>query len=116
MAHSTWLFLPEELGNNHKGGPLWDKSLSARPLGLGKFLLCSLGLMADILQSEQRRGISRKTEPSKQKWLLASLRCCEESLELRPLFPLLGTNPLPENPEGGPASQSGAHWGRRTST
>lgn len=59
--------------------------------------------------------MSRSRAP-KQNWLPASLSFYPENLELRPLFfLLLGPNPLPGEPEIGPCSQAGAHWGCHTS-
>lgn len=58
----------------------------------------------------------RQSSQSKTGFQFPSPSVCRENLEFGPLSPLLfGPNPLLGDPEIGPCSQSGAHWGRHTS-
>lgn len=103
MAHSTWLFWPQELGQPQEWATETVPSQKRPPGLVGELLLCSLGLMAEFLQSEQRRGTYRETA---LKAKLASsfpqmLRERAWNLDLSSLS-LLRANPLQDTQIVGP--------------
>ena len=74
------------------------------PQGWWRQLPCSLELMAQLLQSEQRRDTEEDSPQSKAGFQLPS-GAMGESLELGPLFPLLlGASHFQETQVEGPAA------------
>lgn len=115
---------PQHLALSARGNEAcWGNSLwTARPPESREFLACSLVLKAELFQSQETRASRGEACPedtapiaklvSSFLCLLSAGRTWNSGLS----FLLFGPDPLPGDPEIGPYSQSGAPWGRHTST